>query len=154
MPADKPKAVLWLVPSDSILEQTVKNLSNPNHPYRQEINKNFAGRVEVYTKDQLLFGQNFSPDTVSENLSIFVFSFASLRINSTKKDVRKVYQENGNLMKFAEYFNESDVLLADTPDTALIQVIRQLTPITIVDESHNAQSDLSIERLTSKKKIW
>ncbi len=30
MPADKPKAVLWLVPSDSILEQTVKNLSNPN----------------------------------------------------------------------------------------------------------------------------
>lgn len=147
MPANKPKAVLWLVPSDSILEQTVKNLSNPNHPYRQEINKNFAGRVEVYTKDQLLFGQNFSPDTVSENLSIFVFSFASLRINSTKKDVRKVYQENGNLMKFAEYFNESDVLLADTPDTALIQVIRQLTPITIVDESHNAQSDLSIEML-------
>ena len=147
MPADKPKAVLWLVPSDSILEQTVKNLSNPNHPYRQEINKNFAGRVEVYTKDQLLFGQNFSPDTVSENLSIFVFSFASLRINSTKKDVRKVYQENGNLMKFAEYFNESDVLLADTPDTALIQVIRQLTPITIVDESHNAQSDLSVEML-------
>ena len=148
MPANKPKAVLWLVPSDSILEQTVKNLSNPNHPYRQEINKNFAGRVEVYTKDQLLFGQNFSPDTVSENLSIFVFSFASLRINSTKKDVRKVYQENGNLMKFAEYFNESDVLLADTPDTALIQVIRQLTPITIVDESHNAQSDLSVEMLT------
>ena len=124
MPSTNPKAVLWLVPSDSILEQTVKNLSNPNHPYRHEINKNFAGRVEVYTKEQLLYGQNFSPDTVKENLSIFVFSFASLRINSKKQDIRKVYQENGNLMNFADYFHTKDLLLSDTPDTALIQVIR------------------------------
>ncbi len=149
MPSTNPKAVLWLVPSDSILEQTVKNLSNPNHPYRHEINKNFAGRVEVYTKEQLLYGQNFSPDTVKENLSIFVFSFASLRINSKKQDIRKVYQENGNLMNFADYFYEKETNHDRTHETTLIQVIRQLNPITVVDESHNAQSDLSVEMLTN-----
>ena len=58
-----------------------------------------------------------------------------------------MYQENGNLLRFAEYFNDKETLLSDTPDTALIQVLRQLSPVTIVDESHNAGSDLSIEML-------
>ena len=34
MPSSRPKVVVWLVPSDSILTQTIKNLSNVNHPYR------------------------------------------------------------------------------------------------------------------------
>jgi len=42
-----------------------------------------------------LNGQNFSPDTVREMLTICVLSYGSLRINSRKKDVRKIYQENG-----------------------------------------------------------
>ncbi|WP_332911851.1 DEAD/DEAH box helicase family protein [Algoriphagus boritolerans] len=33
---DKPKAVVWLVPSITILEQTIKNLKDPSHPYRQK----------------------------------------------------------------------------------------------------------------------
>src|SRR5690606_14295899 len=31
----KVKAVVWLVPWNTILEQTVKNLRDVNHPYRQ-----------------------------------------------------------------------------------------------------------------------
>ncbi len=147
MPKDKHKVVVWLVPSDSILTQTVKNLSDINHAYRQRLGSDFAGRVGVYTKDQLLNGQNFTPDTVREMLTVCILSYSSLRIDSKKKDVRKVYQENGNLLRFAEYFNDKETLLADTPDTALIQVLRQLSPVTIVDESHNAGSDLSIEML-------
>ena len=54
--------------------------------------------------------------------------------------------DNGNLLKFAQYFQDDSVLLADTPDTALIQVLRQLSPVVVVDESHNAGSDLSVER--------
>ena len=147
MPADRPKLVVWLVPSDSILSQTIRTLSDTSHPYRQRIDMDFNGRVGVYTKEQLLNGQNFTPDTVQELLTICVFSYASLRINSRNKDARKVFQENGNLLRFAEYFHNRDLLLADTPDTALIQVIRQLAPVVIVDESHNATSDLSIEML-------
>lgn len=146
MPQSKAKVVVWLVPSEAILTQTIQNLSDVNHPYRQKLDADFAGRVGVYTKEQLLNGQNFSPDTVEEMLSICVMSFASLRINKRLKDVRKVYQENGNLLSFTGYQNE-DNLLEDTPDTALINVLRQLLPIAIVDESHNASSDLSVEML-------
>ncbi|QQO07578.1 DEAD/DEAH box helicase [Breznakiella homolactica] len=149
MPLDKPRVVVWLVPSDSILTQTIETLSNAAHPYRQKLDAYFAGRVGVYTKDMLLNGQNFSPDTVRDMLTICVLSYGSLRIDSKKKDVRKVYQENGNLLRFAEYFKDDSVLLADTPDTALIQVLRHLSPITIVDESHNAGSDLSVEMLNN-----
>lgn len=149
MPKDKPKVVVWLVPSDPILVQTIKTLSDVNHPYRQKLDADFAGRVGVYTKEQLLNGQNFSPDTVREMLTVCILSYGSLRIDSKKKDVRKVYQENGNLLRFAEYFNDKEALLAETPDTALIQVLRQLSPVTIVDESHNAGSDLSVEMLSN-----
>lgn len=147
MPESKPKVVVWLVPSDSILAQTIRTLSDVNHDYRQRLNADFAGHVEVYTKDMLLNAQNFSPDTVREMLTVCIMSYGSLRIDSNKKDVRKVYQENGNLLKFAEYFNNKNVLLADTPDTALIQVLRQLEPVLVVDESHNAASTLSVEMM-------
>lgn len=149
MPKSKLKVVVWLVPSESILQQTVRNLSNTSHPYRQRLDADFAGRTEIYTKEQLLIGQNFSPDTVRDMLSVCILSYGSLRINSRIRDVRKVYQENGNLLRFAEYFQDREVLLADTPDTALIQVLRQLSPVVIVDESHNAASDLSIEMLSN-----
>ena len=149
LPQGKPKVVVWLVPSDPILVQTTKNLMNIDHPYRQRLNADFAGRVGVYTKEMLLTGQNFSPDTVREQLTVCILSYDSLRIDSKKKDVRKVYQENGNLLRFAEYFKDDSAMLADTPDTALIQVLRHLQPVVIVDESHNAGSDLSVEMLNN-----
>lgn len=147
MPKSKPKVVVWLVPSDPILVQTIKNLSDPDHPYRQRLNADFSGRVGVYTKEMLLNGQNFSPDIVANQLTVCILSYGSLRIDSTKKDVRKVYQENGNLLNFAQYFKDDKALLAGTPDTALIQVLRHLSPVVIVDESHNAGSKLSVEML-------
>lgn len=152
MPLDKPKVVVWLVPSDSILTQTIRNLSNPEHEYRLRLNSDFAERVGVYTKEMLLNGQQFSPETVREMLTVCVLSYGSLRIDSRKKDVRKVYQENGELLKFAPYFQniqDRSVLLSGTPDTALIQVLRHLSPVVVVDESHNAGSDLSVEMLNN-----
>lgn len=149
MPQDKPKVVVWLVPSDAILTQTIKNLSLPAHDYHLRLKADFGGRVGVYTKEMLLCGQNFSPDTVKEMLTVCILSYASLRIDGRNREARKVYQENGNLFRFAEYFHNKELLLADTPDTALIQVLRQLSPVTIVDESHNAESTLSVEMLNN-----
>lgn len=74
MPHMRAKAVVWLVPSDAILTQTFKALDNRSHPYRQKIDVDFGNRVEVYSKAQLLNGQNFNPTTVTEQLSIFVLS--------------------------------------------------------------------------------
>lgn len=142
-----PKAVVWLVPWSNLLQQTVNNLSNPDHPYREKLNSLFNNRVEVYEKDQLLQGANFNPSSVSEQLNIFVFNFSSLRIDSKKKDDRKVYQENGALESFRNTIVDKDLLLNDTDESALINVIRSLNPIVIVDESHNAESNLSKEML-------
>jgi type III restriction enzyme len=135
------------VPSDAILEQTFNALSNSHHPYRERINTDFSYRVEVYSKSQLLNGQNFNPSTVNENLSVFVLSYDSFR--TSKKEGRKAYQENGNLEAFAKFFNNPDLMLADTNETALIQIIRCLCPVVIVDESHHAATALSKEMLTN-----
>lgn len=144
----KPKAVVWLVPWSNLLQQTVKNLSNPSHPYREKLNALFGNRVEVYEKEQLLQGAGFNPTSVKEQLNIFVFSFSSIRINSRKKDDRKIFQENGALESFRSMV-DSDLLIPDTDETALINIIRTLNPFVIVDESHNAESDLSVEMLNN-----
>ncbi|MDR2005740.1 MAG: DEAD/DEAH box helicase family protein [Acidaminococcales bacterium] len=143
LPHTKTKAVVWLVPSDSILEQTLNNLRNPEHPYCEELRRGY--HTTVYSKSELLNGQNFSPSSVTQQLSVFVLSYDSFR--TSKKEGRKAYQENGSLAAFAEYFGDKSLLLADTDETALINVIRKLNPVVIVDESHHAVSVLSKEML-------
>lgn len=147
MPVDKPRVVVWLVPSNAILEQTIKNLSDTSHPYRQKLNSDFSGKVVVFTKEQLLTGQNFNPTAVKEQLSVCILSYDSLR--SSKKDGRKVYQENSQLAQFTKTYPDPKTLIENVDDTALIQVLNQLSPVIIVDESHNAQSDLSIEMIVN-----
>jgi type III restriction enzyme len=143
--SDLPRAVIWLVPWSNLLDQTVANLSNPDHPYRQKLGSLFNHRVEVYEKKDLLQGSNFNPTVIKEQLSIIVMSFSSLRAKN--KDDRKVYQENGQLESFATQYKDRSHLLEDTDETALINVIRSLNPVLVVDESHNAESELSVEML-------
>ena len=145
MPHIHPKAVVWLVPSDAILTQTYRTLTDKNHNYRKKIDVDFGNKVEIYSKQQLLNGQNFNPTSVSDNLSVFVLSYDSFR--TSKKDGRKAYQENGSLLPFVRFKQDSGSLLEDTDETALIQVIRKLNPVVIVDESHHATSKLSKEML-------
>lgn len=141
----KTRAVIWLVPWSNLLQQTVNALSNPEHPYRQRLNALFNHKVAIYQKEDLLQGSNFNPTVVKEQLSIFVLSFASLRAKN--KEDRKVYQENGQLESFVPQYANRKHLLEDVDETALINVIRSLNPVLVVDESHNAESDLSVDML-------
>lgn len=135
---DKLKAVMWLVPSITILEQTIRNLKDPSHPYRQKINSHFGNRVEVFDKATLLQGSGFNATTIREQLNIMIFSFDSLRARN--KEDRKVFQENGNLQSFEN-------LLGKDTDITLGAVIKYLNPVVVVDESHNAESELSVDML-------
>ena len=143
--ASRPKVVIWLVPWSNLLDQTVLNLGSPDHPYRQKLDALFNHRVEVYEKKDLLQASNFNPTVVQDQLSIVVMSFGSLRAKN--KEDRKVYQENGQLAQFASQYADQSHLLEDTDETALINVIRSLNPVLVVDESHNAESDLSVDML-------
>ena len=145
LPAAKTKAVVWLVPSDAILTQTVKALKDTSHPYRQKIDVDFGGRVEVYTKQELLNGQNFNPTAVTEQLSVMVLSYDSFRGRS--KEVLKAYRENSNLAAFAKVLGKPDSPIEKADETALFQIINQLNPLVVVDESHHARSELSLEML-------
>ena len=141
-----PKAVVWLVPWSNLLQQTYNAFSNPNHPYREKLNSLFGNKVEVYQKDQLLQGANFNPSSATEQLNIFILNFSSLRIDKAKKEDRKIFQENGALESFRDW-TDKDLSLEGTDETALINIIRNLNPIVVLDESHNAESDLSVEML-------
>lgn len=145
LPKTRNRAVVWLVPSDSILSQTLVALKDSSHPYRQRLNFDFCGRVEVYSKEELLGGVNFSPAIVADQLSVMVLSYDSFR--SRNKDGRKAYQANGNLSSFANALGEPDQPIKNADETALFQVINQLNPVVVVDESHHTTSELSHEML-------
>jgi type III restriction enzyme len=135
---DKPKAVVWLVPSITILDQTIKNLKDTNHPYRQKINSHFGNKVEVFDKAALLQGSGFNATSVKEQLNIFVLSFDSIR--TANKEGRKVFEQNGSLQSF-------EALLGKDEEISLMKVMQYLNPMIVVDESHNAETDLSVDML-------
>lgn len=135
---DRPKAVVWLVPSITILDQTIKNLKDTSHPYRQKINSHFGNKVEVFDKNALLQGSGFNATSVKEQLNIFVLSFDSIR--TANKEGRKVYEQNGSLQSF-------EALLGKEEEISLMKVMQYLNPLVVVDESHNAETELSIEML-------
>lgn len=139
------KVVVWLVPSETILTQTYKNLNDAAHPYHRRLTMDFDGKVAVYTKEQLLAGENFSPAEVREQLSIFVLSYDSFR--TSNKEGRKAYQQNGQLYQFVAHFHDNEEILNGADESSLIQVIRHYRPIIIVDESHHATTPLSVEML-------
>jgi type III restriction enzyme len=145
MPETKAKAVVWLVPWSNLLDQTVKNLSDPEHPYCQKLNALFNHRVAVYEKRDLLQGAGFNPSSVKEQLSIMVMNFASIRAKN--KNDRKIFEQNGSLSAFANINEDHSHLLEGTDETSLINIIRSLNPVLVVDESHNAESDLSVDML-------
>ena len=145
LPFTKTRVVVWLVPSDAILTQTVRALKDTQNPYRQKIGADFGERVRVYTKQELLDGQQFSPAAITEQLSVMVLSYDSFR--GRGKEGLKAYQENSNLAAFAEVLGKPENPIEAADETALFQIINQLSPLVVVDESHHARSPLSLEML-------
>lgn len=133
---------VWLVPSLSILQQVLGALRNPQHPYRQTLNRLFDGRVTVLDKNELLAGGQFSLDEVRDGLVLTVLSYDSLR--ASNKENRKLYQENSALDDFAA---QAVALAEGTDPTSLVAAMAGLNPLVIVDESHNVTSGLSQEML-------
>lgn len=147
MPMGKPKVVAWFVPSDTILKQTYKNLSNPSHPYRQKIDSHFNGRVQVVDKEGALMGHNIKPNQIGEQLTIFVLSVQSFATNT--KDGKRVYRENENLEEYAKLYDSMTKRVDGSDETGFIQVLSYLNPVVIIDESHNFEANLRVEMLNA-----
>ena len=144
---DMPKVVTWFVPSDTILKQTYRNLSNPNHPYRQRIDSLFNSRVNVVDKETALMGTHLKLTDLRTHLTIFVLSVQSFAANN--KDGRRVYRENGNLTDVISKYEDSASKVDGADDYSLMNLLYHLNPVVIVDESHNFEADLRVDMLNS-----
>jgi type III restriction enzyme len=131
--------VVWYVPSLAILSQTIAALRDPEHPYRRKLESLFAGRVKAISKAEALAGTDFSPDSLARGITILVASYDSFR--SANKEGRKVYRENSSLVAFNAPPEEG------AEETSLVAAIRAQKPIVVVDESHNATTELSIDMI-------
>jgi type III restriction enzyme len=138
--------VLWLVPSNTILEQTADALRDPRHPYRRALEL-ACGAVEVVTIEEAL---RLSRASVDGQTVVIVSTIQAFRVEDTTG--RKVYDQNG---AFSEHLlnvpldRVGDLLLgADgKPKPSLVNMLRLRRPIVIVDEAHNARTDLSFSTL-------
>lgn len=147
MPEEKTKAVVWFVPSDTILTQTLRNLSDPNHPYREKINADFNNEVVVVDKESALVGKGISPTKVSDQLTIFVLSISSFIETVRGNKLPKAYRQNGHLADYTNHYDKGEQLIEGVDETALIQVIAHLNPVVVIDESHNFESELRMDTL-------
>ena len=138
--------VLWLAPSETIVQQTLRALRQHGHPYRQAI-ENDMGAVEVMDIAQ---AQSVRPAVLNSATVVIVSTIQAFRSESTEG--RKVYEDSGALMdhfsvaeatQIAELERETDGQLR----RSLCNMLRLRRPIVIVDEAHNARTSLSFDTL-------
>ncbi|HAE38443.1 MAG TPA: restriction endonuclease subunit R [Candidatus Riflebacteria bacterium] len=138
--------VLWLTPSNAIREQTISALRDKNHPYRQALGTALKS-VTIFDIQEALFMQ---PSVCEGSTVIIVATMQAFRVEDT--DGRKVYEPSSilknhflnipsNLLPYLETLSDN------TPVPSLVNVFRLRNPIIIVDEAHNARTDLSFETL-------
>ncbi len=139
--------VLWLAPSGKIVEQTLRALRNPRHFYHEALKARFAA-VNVVSIDEAL---RLTKSTLDEGVTVLVATLQSFRRES--KDGLRVYAENGALMSHFEGLPERvREALSHHPESqdverSLANVLRLRRPIVVVDEAHNAKTNLSFETL-------
>jgi restriction endonuclease len=137
--------VMWFVPSEAIKSQTLKNLKDRNHPYREVIDVAFGNNVKIFAIDEAL---SIQKSDIQNNLCIVVSSLQAFRRTDTLW--LKVFKNNGALLSHFQNLVE-DIDFLDKEDGEIIyslaNVIKINSPIVILDEGHNAQTLLSFEML-------
>ena len=139
---------LWLVPSNAIREQTLKALQDRAHPFRQALTERFGENVRVMTSAEALYAKRADYDG---GAVVIVATIQAFRVDATEG--RKVYEASGELMD--HFTGLPDVVVqrldcfADsrTPIPSLANVLKLRRPVIIVDEAHNARTDLSFATL-------
>lgn len=139
--------VLWLVPSNAIKDQTLQALKDRDHAYRQAL-EGTVGRVTVLNLSEGLYLQQA---VLSGSTVIIVATLQAFRVED--KDGRKVYESAGALQ---HHFQNLPAEISERLDHdekgiipySLANVMRIHRPLVVVDEAHNARTDLSFDTLS------
>jgi type III restriction enzyme len=136
--------VLWLTPSTTIRDQTLKALKDRKHPYRSAL-ESTLGSITVLELNEALY---LSPSTLNTDTVILVTTTQAFRIGDP--ELRKVYEASGALMSHFDNVSASaqvDRYENSKPIPSLANLLRLHRPIVIVDEAQNVRSALSFETL-------
>ncbi len=139
--------VMWFVPSDAIRKQTLDNLKNRKHPYREVLDQRFNNAVKVFNLSE---AKSISKNDLEDNVCIIIATLSSFRRKD--KEWLKVYQDNGALMNHFEGLKSKDFDFLDKDQEgeiifSLSNVIKLHNPLLIVDEGHNIQTELSFDMI-------
>jgi len=138
--------ILWLVPSKPIRTQTINALKDRDHPYHAALRE--AGPVSVLNLDEAKYITRSTLET-----STVVIVATSQAFNVGDEEIRKVYEDNGNLQGlFQNLTDEQAAGLEKITEKgrvsySLVNALRLRRPFIIVDEAHNGRTDLSFGTL-------
>ncbi len=142
---------LWVTPSTTIRDQTLKGLRDRDHPYRAALREGLGGvPIEVLTIEEAL---SANAAMISSNAVIVVTTIQSYRIDDESN--RKVYQDNGYLMDHftnlpewvRQQLAEPNGGSGGRVSLSLANVMKLRGPIVIMDEAHNARTRTSFDSL-------
>jgi len=158
--------VLWIVPTDSIFKQTVRNLKDRNHPYRQHLDIASGGRTIIKEKYHGRIDK-FTPLDVEENLVVYVLMLQAAARRQEVRDDLKIFADSGGFDSFfppddrldkhekllqlypnLDVFNKEEVGRRQIK-TSLGNTLRLLKPIVILDESQRAYTPIAINTILS-----
>ena len=133
--------VLWLVPTDTIRQQTLKLLREPRNFYRQVLDAAFKS-VKIFDVTEF---RELRPQDLTQSLNIFVATFQSFRVE--KSEGRKVYQANEFLEPCFRNISQQEYFEVGERGgyKSFGNLIAYLRPLMIIDEAHNYSSPLSLE---------
>jgi type III restriction enzyme len=138
---------LWLVPSNAIRQQTLKRLQTPGDPYFDALASRFSGPVTIMDLAESLYVQR---GTLDGETVVIVATLAALRVTDTEG--RKIYEPSGALEH--HFGGLAPELVAglerredSRPIESLANVLRLRRPVVVMDEAHNARTQLSFETL-------
>jgi len=147
--------VVWITHRDQIYRQTLENLQNKSHFYRQMLDQASGNRTLILEK-----GQSIRKQDVEENLVVLM-----LMIQSATRDTNKIFEDSGGYTDFFPLENRYDQhveLLKEIPNldkiddnlfermqvkTSLGNMIRTQEPLLIVDEFHTMVTPKAKETL-------
>ena len=138
--------VVWIVPSETIYTQTIRQLKDKSHHLRQLIDQSSGGNTIILEK-----GQKLTQNDIAENLVILFVMIQSVS-RANNKEALKVFQDSGGYEGFFPPDHRYDLhqkIIEQYPNvdyfeymgnkavkSSLGNAIRVSNPLIIVDEIH------------------
>ncbi|TVQ85265.1 MAG: restriction endonuclease subunit R [Micavibrio sp.] len=139
--------VLWLVPSNTIRQQTLETLKTPSNPNYKALHDAFGGQFTVMDITDFTM---IRPHDLQSKAVVVVGTVQTIKTEESNKDARKVYAHNENLEPLftrlpADARDFDKIGETDKIRFSFVNLLRMQRPLVLVDEAHNNSTTLGLE---------